>query len=105
MRKIKKNDNVEIICGKDKGKSGKVVAVVAAGKKLIVENINLVKRHQKPSAISAGGIVEKSLPLDLSKVMLVCPFCKQKTKVARNKKLEEKRVRSCKKCGEILDQK
>lgn len=72
MRKIKANDTVQILIGRDRGKTGKVLAVLGGGKKVTVEKCNMVKRHQKPDQqYRAGGIVEKEAPIDISNVALV----------------------------------
>ena len=101
--KIKKGDLVEIISGKDKGKRGKVLRVIPKEMKVIVEGVNIVKRHQRPNPrMREGGIVEREAPIYASKVMLVCPNCSQRTRVGF-KVVEGKKVRYCKKCGEIID--
>lgn len=101
--KIKKGDLVEVISGKDKGKRGKVLRVIPKEMKVIVEGVNIVKRHQRPNPrMREGGIVEREAPIYASKVMLVCPNCSQRTRVGF-KVVEGKKVRYCKKCGEIID--
>jgi len=101
--KIKKGDLVEVISGKDKGKRGKVLRVIPKEMKVIVEGVNIVKRHQRPNPrMREGGIVEREAPIYASKVMLVCPNCGQRTRVGF-KVVEGKKVRYCKKCGEIID--
>ncbi len=101
--KIKKGDLVEIISGRDKGKRGKVLRVIPKEMKVIVEGVNIVKRHQRPNPrMREGGIVEREAPIYASKVMLVCPNCSQRTRVGF-KVVEGKKVRYCKKCGEIID--
>jgi large subunit ribosomal protein L24 len=101
---IKKGDIVQIISGKDKRKTGKITKSIPKKYKVIVENINIVKRHTKPSQENAkGGIIEKSAPISSSKVLLYCSNCK--TGVRAGKKILEngKKVRYCKKCNEVLD--
>ncbi len=101
--KIKKGDLVEVISGKDKGKRGKVLRVIPKERKVIVEGVNIVKRHQRPNPrMREGGIVEREAPIYASKVMLVCPNCGQRTRVGF-KVVDGKKVRYCKKCGEIID--
>ena len=101
--KIKKGDLVEVISGKDKGKRGKVLRVMPKEGKVIVEGVNMIKRHQRPNPrMKEGGIIEKEGPVYASKVMLVCPNCGQRTKVGF-KVVDGKKVRYCKKCGEIID--
>ncbi len=101
--KIKKGDTVLVISGKDKGKKGKVLRVIPKEGKVIVEGVNMIKRHQRPNPrMREGGIVEKEAPIYACKVMLVCPNCGQSTRVGF-KVVDEKKVRYCKKCGEIID--
>ena len=100
---IKTGDNVLVIAGKDKGKTGKVVAVNAAANKVLVEDVNVVTKHQKPrSQQDKGGIVKKSAPIDASNVQVVCPVCGKATRVA-HAEVEGKKVRICKKCNASLD--
>ncbi len=100
--KIKKGDTVIAICGKDKGKKGKVLEVFPGEGTLIVERINVARRHQRPTRDFQGGIIEKALPLNISKVMLVCPRCGEPARV-KKKKMEDKMVRACVRCGEVVD--
>ncbi|HBG45626.1 MAG TPA: 50S ribosomal protein L24 [Deltaproteobacteria bacterium] len=101
--KIRKDDQIMVIAGKERGKTGKVLRVDPEKEKVYVEKLNLVKRHQKPSAkYKHGGIIEKEAPLHVSNVMLLCEKCKGP--VRAGKKTEgDRRVRFCKKCGEVLD--
>jgi len=102
--KIKKGDLVEVISGKDKGKRGKVLRVIPKENKVIVEGVNVVKRHQRPNPrMREGGIVEREAPIYVSKVMLVCPNCGQRTRVGFKILEDGRKVRYCKKCGEIID--
>jgi large subunit ribosomal protein L24 len=117
--KIKKGDLVEVRAGKDKGKQGHVLEAHPSEGKVVVENLNLVKRHQRPRpirntnrmgqpSIMPGGIMEKPAPLNVSNVMVVCPVCKQPTKVAikiSEVKGETRKVRVCKRdgCGQEID--
>ena len=101
MQKIKKGDTVQIIAGKDKGAEGKVVSVDPKNGKVVVEGLNMVTKHAKPSQANPnGGIVEKEAPIDASNVMLVVKG--QKTRVGF--KIEDgKKVRVAKKTGEVID--
>lgn len=104
--KIKKNDIVTVITGKDKGKSGKVLKVLTKDGRIIVEKVNFVKKHTKPSQkVQQGGILEKEAPIYVSKVMLICNKCGKRTKVKIGKLAEGKSVRICKKCNEMIDEK
>jgi large subunit ribosomal protein L24 len=101
--KIRKDDQIMVVTGKEKGKTGKVLRVDPEKGKVYVEKLNMVKRHQKPSAkFKHGGIIEKEAPMHASNVMLLCGKCKGP--VRTGKKLDgDRRVRFCKKCGEVLD--
>jgi large subunit ribosomal protein L24 len=117
--KVKKGDLVQVLSGKDRGKQGRVIEARPREGRVIVENLNIVRRHTKPrpirdtsrmggATIQPGGIVEKPAPLDVSSVMVVCPVCNQPTRVgvkAREVKGETVRVRVCKRegCGQEID--
>ncbi|MFC1838787.1 50S ribosomal protein L24 [Thermodesulfobacteriota bacterium] len=101
---IKKNDKVIILSGKEQGKIGNVLKVDAEKGRAIVEKINLVKRHSKPSAKNAqGGIVEKEASLHISNLMIICNKCAEPTRIGKRTLDDGSRVRICKKCSEILD--
>ncbi|MGI5921937.1 MAG: 50S ribosomal protein L24 [Syntrophomonadaceae bacterium] len=101
---IKKGDTVVVIAGKDSGRKGKVLRVIPSENRVVVEGINRVKKHQKPSrAIPQGGILKIEAPLNASNVMLVCNKCSSPTRVGRNVLDNKDKVRVCKKCGEVLD--
>ena len=100
---IKNGDTVYVITGQDKGKTGKVSAVYSDKNKVLVENVNIVTKHQKPkSQQDKGGIVKKPAPIDASNVMVVCPVCNKATRIA-HKEIDGKKARVCKKCGASLD--
>ena len=101
---LKKDDIVQIIAGREKGKKGKVLALYASENRLTVEKLNMYKRHMKSDGKSQqGGIVEKEGKLNISNVLLVCDKC-GKGVLIKSKKLEDgKRVRVCRKCNEVLD--
>jgi large subunit ribosomal protein L24 len=101
---IKKNDKVIVLVGKEKGKIGAVLGVDAERSRVIVEKINMVKRHTRPGGKSAkGGIIEKEAPIHISNLMLVCNKCAEPTRIAKRILEDGSRVRACKKCGELLD--
>ncbi|MBR1581273.1 MAG: 50S ribosomal protein L24 [Selenomonadaceae bacterium] len=101
---VKKGDTVVVLSGKDKGKEGKIIEAQPKHGKVIVEGINKVKRHTKPSLKAPqGGILTKEAPLHACKVMLVCPACNKPTRIA-HKEVNDQKVRVCKKCGEVIDQ-
>jgi len=101
---IKKNDMVKVIAGREKGKTGKVLSVTKEKGRILIEKVNLVKRHQKPDATGKGGIVEKEAPLRVSNVMLVCSKCNTGVRVGHKVLEDGKKVRVCKKCQELLDE-
>jgi len=101
---IKKNDTVKVIAGREKGKTGKVLGVTKEKGRILIEKVNLVKRHQKPDATGKGGIVEKEAPLNVSNVMLVCSKCNTGVRVGHKVLEDGKKVRVCKKCQELLDE-
>jgi len=101
--KIRKDDQIMVMTGKEKGKTGKVLRVDPEKSKVYIEKLNMVKRHQRPSAkYKHGGIIEKEAPIHASNVMLLCGKCKGP--VRAGKKIDgDRSVRVCKKCGEVLD--
>ena len=101
---IKKDDKVKIVAGKDKGKVGKVLKVIRKKNRLLVENINVVKRHTKPNAQNRqGGIIESESPIHWSNVMLMCNKCIEPVRVHKKTLDDGKTVRICSKCNEIID--
>jgi large subunit ribosomal protein L24 len=100
---IKKNDKVIILSGKEQGKIGNVLKVDSEKERVIVEKINVVKRHSKPSAANAqGGIIEKEAPIHISNLMIICNKCAEPTRIAKRILDDGSKVRVCKKCGEII---
>jgi large subunit ribosomal protein L24 len=100
---IRKNDIVLVISGKDKGKKGKVRYAFPKEKRLIVEGANMIKRHSRARAATRqAGIIEREAPLHVSKVMLICNKCNRPTRLGF-RFLEEKRVRVCSSCHEVID--
>jgi large subunit ribosomal protein L24 len=101
--RIKKNDTVMVITGKEKGKSGRVYRVMPDQGRVLVEKLNIVKRHSRPTAANRqGGIIEMEAPLEMSNVMLVCPKCSKPARVSYAFDGDTK-VRVCKKCGDTID--
>ncbi|ABK17253.1 50S ribosomal protein L24 [Syntrophobacter fumaroxidans] len=102
--RIKKNDTVMVVTGKDKGKSGKVLRVIYKKDRAIVEKLNMIKRHMKPSQQNRqGGILEKESPIHISNLMLICAKCTDPTRVGYKVLDDNKKVRFCKKCNEVID--
>ena len=117
--RVKKGDLVQILSGKDRGKQGRVIEARPRARRVIVENLNVAKRHQKPRPmrdssrmggvqVAPGGIIEKAAAIDVSNVMVVCPTCKNPTRVGvkeKDAKGEIVRVRVCRRegCGQEID--
>ncbi len=98
--KLKKNDNVMVLAGKEKGKSGKIIRVDREKNRVYIQKVNMIKRHIKPrSAQEPGGIIDKEGPVNISNVGLYCPKCKKAVKFLVNIDKNGKKVRLCKKCG------
>jgi len=101
---VKKDDTVMVMAGKEKGKSGKVLRVIPDKGRIIVEALNMVKRHSRPTRTNQeGGIVEKEAPLAVSNVMLVCSACSKPTRTGVRVLEDGSKARFCKKCNEIVD--
>jgi large subunit ribosomal protein L24 len=102
--KVRRGDLVTVLSGKDKGKSGKVLRVYPKKGKILVERVNLVKRHTKPSQkVQQGGIIEKEAALNISKVMVLDPRTNQPSRLGRKKLADGKLVRFNKKSGEMIE--
>jgi large subunit ribosomal protein L24 len=116
---VKKGDLVQVLSGKDRGKQGRIIEADPQKRRVIVENLNVVKKHRRPrpmkdssrmgqTQIQPGGVFDISAPLDVSNVMVVCPTCNRATRVGyehRESKGRQVKVRVCKRadCGEVLD--
>lgn len=95
---------VMVIAGKEKGKSGKVLRVFSEKGRVVVENLNKVKRHTRPTRANAqGGIVEKEAPIDASNVLLLCAACNKPTRTGVRVLEDGSKARFCKKCNDIVD--
>jgi len=105
--KIKKGDQVKVISGKDAGKRGAVMRVDSEKRRVVVERLNMVKKHTKPNPKKnpQGGVIEREAPMDLSNVMLVCPACGQPTRVGYRLLEGGGKVRTCRRasCGRDID--
>ena len=102
--RIKKDDKVRVIAGKEKGKMGKVLRVFRDKDRIIIENVNFVKRHTKPGGQTRqGGIIEKEAPIHWSNVMLMCNKCINPVRIKMQRLEDGRMVRVCRKCGEIVD--
>ena len=110
--KIKKGDNIEVIAGKDAGKRGTVQRVLTEERRVVVDKINMVKRHTKPrpaprrsgsQQVIPGGVLEKEAPLHISNVQLVCPACGKPSRVGFRVNDDGNKVRVCRRCGKDVD--
>ncbi len=101
--RIRRDDEVIVIAGKDKGVRGKVISVAAREGRVLVAKVNMVKRHTKPSQAGRGGIIEKEAPLAISNVAYYCPNCKAGVRLGMKTLEDGRKVRHCRKCGEVLD--
>lgn len=101
---IKKDDMVQVIAGREKGKTGKVLTIIKDKNRVIIEKVNLIKKHQRPNAAGKGGILEKEASLHISNVMLVCDKCDTGIRVGHKTLEDGRKVRICKKCQELLDE-
>ena len=102
---IRKNDNVLVTTGRDRGKKGRVIRVVPEKNRLIVEGVNLIKRHTRPNPAKniKGGVVQREASLHASNVQLVCPECGAHTRVGHKVLDDGRKVRICRKCGGVVD--
>jgi large subunit ribosomal protein L24 len=100
---IKKNDLVEVNTGEEKGRRGRVLEIIPEKQQAVIEGINLVKKHQRArSQAKPSGIVTIPAPVHVSNLVLICSKCGKKTSI-RKERIENRRVRICKKCGEIIE--
>ena len=103
-RRLRKDDTVMIIAGRERGKTGKVLRVLPAKERALVERLNLVKRHQKARGPqSASGIVEKEAAIHLSNLMIMCDKCNAPVRMGKRELDDGHSVRVCRRCGEQLD--
>ena len=101
---IKKEDRVVVLTGKDRGKTGRVLAVFPGSNTLLVERVNLMKRHSRRRDYrQQGGIIEREAPIHSSNVMLICPRCSRQTRTYRKKLETGFRARVCRKCQEVVE--
>ena len=104
LARIKKNDTVVVTTGRERGKTGKVLRVLSREGRAIVERLNIVKRHLKPQGMQGpGGIVEKEAPINFSNLMPLCERCNGPVRVGSRLLEDGRKVRTCRRCGEVLD--
>ena len=102
---VRKNDEVQVITGRDRGKRGRVLRVLPEKGRVVVEGVNLIKRHTKPNPQKQikGGVVEREAPLHASNVQIVCPECSKATRIGRKVLGDGRKVRICRKCEGVVD--
>lgn len=102
---IKKNDEVYILRGKDRGKTGRVLIVIPDKERIVVEGVQMIKRHTRPNPQKniQGGIVEREAPIHISNVAIMCKNCKKHVRLGSQVLADGRRVRVCKKCGNAID--
>jgi large subunit ribosomal protein L24 len=107
VARIKRGDTVEVITGNERGARGVVQRVYPEKQRVVVQSINIVKKHQRPVQAGRGqvraGIIEFEAPINLSNVMLVCPACDERTRVGFSKREGDAKVRICKQCGSDIE--
>jgi len=103
-RRLRKDDTVMVIAGRERGKTGKVLRVLADEDRVLIERINLVKKHTKPRGVQQpGGIVEREAAIHISSVVPICGRCNKPTRIGR-RQVEGHSHRVCRRCGELLEQ-
>ncbi|MBM4331302.1 MAG: 50S ribosomal protein L24 [Deltaproteobacteria bacterium] len=101
---VRKNDIVKVIAGKEKGKSGKILKVLPKKNRVLVEKVNFIKRHSRPTGRTRqGGIIQKEAPIHVSNVLLLCPKCNQGVRTGMRELENGKKNLVCKKCGELIE--
>ncbi len=101
---VRKNDMVMVIAGKEKGKTGKVLKVLPKTNRVVVEKVNFIKRHSRPTLrLRQGGIIQKEAPIHISNVLLLCLKCNQGVRTGTKFLEDGKKALICKKCGEIIE--
>ena len=104
LERIRKDDTVIVIAGRERGKTGKVLRLLHEKNRVVIERVNLVKRHQKPRGVqSPGGIVEKEASIHLSNVLPICGRCNKPARVGRRRLDDGRAARVCRRCGELMD--
>jgi large subunit ribosomal protein L24 len=104
LRRLRKDDTVMVIAGKERGKTGKVLRVLADRDRVLIERLNMIKRHTKPRGVQQpGGIVEREASVHLSNVVPVCGRCNKPTRVGSRRLADGHAARVCRRCGELLD--
>jgi large subunit ribosomal protein L24 len=104
---IRKGDNVRVLAGKDRGKSGRVLSIDAKKNRIVVEHVAIMKKHTRPNPQKniKGGIIEKEASINASNVMLICASCGKPTRIGHTIHKDGSKTRSCRQCNESLDTK
>jgi large subunit ribosomal protein L24 len=102
--RLRNNDNVLVIKGRDRGKQGRIQQVVRKDGRVLVEGVNMVKRHSKPTAnVRQGGIIQKEMPIRVSNLMLVCTHCNQPVRISFKVLADGTKARTCQRCEEVIE--
>jgi large subunit ribosomal protein L24 len=103
-RHVRRGDTVAVLAGKERGKRGKVLAVLRDKNRVLVEHVNMIKKHQRPTQkLRQGGIIEREGPIHLSNVMVVCGKCARPARTSTQTFADGRKVRVCRRCGETID--
>jgi large subunit ribosomal protein L24 len=104
MSHVRRGDTVAVIAGRERGKRGKVLRVLPGAARVVVEKINMMKKHQRPTQkLRQGGIIEREAPLALASVLLVCARCDRPSRAGIKILTDGRKVRVCRRCGETID--
>ncbi len=104
MAHVRKGDTVMVVAGKERGKRGKVLRVIPGKGRVLIEHVNMIKKHQRPTQkLRQGGIIEREGPLALSNVLVVCARCDKPSRTGIKILADGRKVRTCKRCGESID--
>jgi large subunit ribosomal protein L24 len=100
---VKKGDQVMVVAGKDKGKTGKVLGINMKKGRALVEKVNMIKRHVKPTQKAKGGIMERESAIAVSNLMIYCEKCSKPVRIGKKELEDQQKVRFCKRCSEVID--
>ncbi|MBN1365237.1 MAG: 50S ribosomal protein L24 [Syntrophaceae bacterium] len=102
LSKMRKGDMVKVLAGKDKGKTGKIITVIPEKDRIVIEKVNIIKKHKRPDQKSKGGIVEKEGSIHISNAGLLCNKCNTTVRIQSKRLKDGKKVRICSKCKEVI---
>jgi large subunit ribosomal protein L24 len=103
MKKIRKGDRVQVVAGNDRGRTGRVLTVIPEKNRIIVENVNMITKHQRATqSLRQPGIIQREGTIHMSNVLPICPECNEPTRVGFDE-VEGRKMRRCKECGEIFE--